>query len=110
MFGEVVTRIRRVEDGVDRYGNPTYIDVETSVPGAAFAPEQASQEPTEVGRASVITKPTLYFNRPRPDFIASDRVRVRGWLYEVDGDPADWRSPWGTDWGGLVVALKRVAG
>lgn len=109
MQGEVVTRLRRQQTGVDRYDNPVYAEVSTDIPGAAFAPEQKSSEPVEVGRTPIITQPTLYF-LTRPDFTAGDAVLVRGERYEVDGDPADWRSPWGTGFGGLVVTLKRVEG
>lgn len=109
MFGETVTRIRRVETGTpDRYGNPEYTDEETAVDGAAFAPGGTS-EPVEVGRTPEISAPTLYF-KSRPDFRADDRVRVRGLVYMVQGDPADWRSPWTPSFGGLVVPLKRVEG
>lgn len=110
MFGETVTRLRKVEGATDRYGNPTHTTVEAEIPGAAFAPEQDSQEPLEVGRTSVVTQPALYFYLSRPDLRSGDAVRVRGEMYEVDGKPADWRSPWGTSLTGLVVRLKMVTG
>lgn len=109
MFGERVTRRRRVAGEPDRYGNPTYTTTETTFEGAAFAPEQASSEPVAVGREAVIIKPTLYFPGAWPDITETDQVRVRGVLYDVEGRPADWRSPWdGT--GGLIVTLKVVVG
>lgn len=37
------------------------------------------------------------------------RVTARGELWEVDGDVADWSSPWGWD-PGRQVNLKRVDG
>lgn len=111
MAGETVTRIRPTESGVDRYGNPVFTDAEVDIPGAFFAPEQSSTELTQVGRVPVITKPSLYFPGAWPDLVASDRVRVRGLVFEVNGDPADWRNPWGGPLpGGLVVTLERVTG
>ena len=107
---ETVTRVRDVLDGADGYGNPTYVAVESVVQGAVFAPEAASSEVDEVGRSTVVSKPTLYFPGSWPAFDARDRVRVRGVEYLIDGDPADWRSPWSAEQGGLVVTLKRAAG
>ncbi|QCB93302.1 phage head completion protein [Cellulomonas shaoxiangyii] len=110
MAGEIVVRLRDVATGVDPYGNPVETTTETAIPGAFFAPEQASRESTEVGRESVTIKPSLYFPKSWPDITARDRVRVRGREYAVDGEPADWRSPWGSSLGGLVVTLQRVEG
>ena len=109
-FGEQVVRVRRVQDGADRYGNPVYVDEETVLAErAGFAPEQASSEPVAVGREAVIVKPSLYFPGQWPDITEDDQVRVRGVLYDVEGVPADWRDPWTGD-GGLVVTLKVVKG
>ena len=109
MFGEPVERIRREQTGVDRYGNPQYTDVESTVEGAAFDPG-GSREPVEVGRTQTVTTPKLYFANSRPDLTRDDSVRVRGVVYAVEGDPADWRSPFGSSLGGLVVELKRAEG
>lgn len=110
MFGEPIIRIRRVQDGTDRYGNPTYVDEEAVLPEwAGFAPEQASSEPVTVGREAVFVKPSLYFPGQWPDLTDTDRVRVRGHTYQVVGVPAEWRSPW-SGFGGLVVTLERVEG
>ena len=110
MAGETVTRVRQVADGVDRYGNPTFSEVEEDFGGAFFAPEQSSSEALAVGRTVVTVSPTLYFPKAWPDIASGDAVRVRGERFEVDGVPADWRDPWGTALGGLVVTLKRVQG
>lgn len=108
---ETVIRLRDTQTGVDAYNNPVTETVETPIPGAAFAPEQASRESVEVGREAVTTQPAVYFHRTWPDIVRTDRLRVRGVEYRVDGDPADWRYPFGaTGPGGLVVTLKRVAG
>lgn len=103
-WGETVTRIRETATGaVDRYGNPITTDVETDIEGAAFAPK-GLPELTPVGRVITNEAPTLYF-RYVPDIIAADRMRVRGVEYRVDGVPAEWRDPWGSTVGGLVVTL-----
>jgi hypothetical protein len=109
VVGEDVTRVRRVEAGVDRYGNPTYTDDPTLVEGAFFDPG-SSGETVLVGGVAMVTSPTLYFPQAWPDLVAGDAVIVRGTRYEVDGRPADWKSPWGTALGGLVVKLTLAEG
>lgn len=104
-WGEPVVRIREQVTGEDRYGNPVTADVEEPLPNAAFAPEGAP-EVTEPGRVVVSQSPTLYWREEWPDVVASDRLRVRGVEYAVDGDPADWRTPWDSGPGGLVVRLR----
>lgn len=104
-WGEPVTRIRAEVVGEDRYGNPVTGDVESTLPSAGFAPE-GSPEVDQVGRVVVTGRPSLYWRGEWPDVVASDRVRVRGVVYAVDGTPADWRDPWGSPLGGLVVRLK----
>lgn len=103
-----VTVHRRVESGdLDRYGNPIFVDRDFEVAGGLFAPGGTS-EPVEVGRAPVVTAPTLYFRDSWPDIRDTDQVTVRGVRYRVDGAPADWRPlvPGGP--GGLVVSLRTV--
>lgn len=110
MIGETVTRIRRAANGVDRYGNPKPgAPVETPLAGALFAPN-GSVEASEVGRASASTSPQLMFPRQWPDLVPTDQVRVRGLVYEVQGDAEDWRSAYASTLGGLVVDLKKVDG
>ena len=99
-----VTRLRRTQTGVDRYKNPVYSEVETELPAARFAPRGRIPSP-EPGREPVITEPTLYWRRQWPDVDSSDRLVVRGQIYEVVGEPADWR---GKSAGGLVVLLREA--
>lgn len=98
-----VTRLRRVQTGQDRYGNPVFEVVESVIPERAlFAPKDVVPSP-EPGRSPVVVEPTLYWFQSWPDLNAADRVRVRGVEYEVETVPADWRSP---SVGGLVVKLR----
>lgn len=64
-----------------------------------------SQEPVEPGHTRVITEPEIYF--PGPQFNAQDRVTVRGFMYEVDGEQPAWVD---VDFSGCVAKLKRVEG
>lgn len=109
--GEAIVVIR---DGAptgakDRYGRDVLgLDVETTSTGWAFAPA-GSSEPVAVGRTEVITLDTLY-RRGTADITAADRVRVRGAVREVEGDPADWVHYYSGRFLGVVVRLKTVEG
>lgn len=110
-MGRTVTRVRRVESGVDRYGNPTYTTSEVEIPGALFSPERDSSDVIAVGRTTVSSKPTLYWFMEKPDIRPDDVLRVDGLEYEVDGIPSPWSDDLsGGPVGGLVVTLKRVTG
>lgn len=110
--GETVTRQRgtAVTDpysdeptGIS-WDNPTTLAIE----GCAFNPG-GSTEPVAEGRQAVITKPEVYAPAGA-DIRAHDRLVVRGKTYEVDGEPALWKSPF-TGWQpGVVVPLKIVEG
>lgn len=95
--GIVVTRIRRhlVSDpysGEDTLGDWQHASL-LAIGPCAFAPDYA----------------TLYAP-PRSDFRALDRVAVGGSTWDVEGTPAEWRSPFsGREWG-MVVSLRRVSG
>jgi hypothetical protein len=109
MFGASVTRIRRTQSGSDRYGNPTYTEATSTITGAAFAPG-GSIEPAEVGRASVVTTPKLYFLAGSVDLRADDAVTISGQRYTIQGEPAVWVNPWTAATAGTVVELERVDG
>lgn len=108
--GETVTRLRGAKI-TDRYGNETTSwasPTSLTIPGCGFNPG-GSIEPTQDGRNAVITRPEVYAPADA-DVDAGDRIVVRGDTYEVDGKPAEWRSPF-TGWApGMVIALKEVEG
>lgn len=110
MIGETVVRVRPGET-TDRYGatvadwaNPDEADIE----GCAFAPGDTSEDHS-AGRVAVIAGPTLYAP-PGADIAPHDRIEARGEVFEVDGVPADWRSPYTNRCHGLAVPLRRVTG
>ena len=95
--------------GVDKYGDPLPITrVPFDVPGCAVAPRY-STEPTVRGRQGVIVGLTIY---PPADsgFLYTDQVEVRGVLYDIEGDPAEWENPFTGDTPGDEIALKRAVG
>lgn len=81
---------------------------ELAIPGCGFDPG-GTTELIEVGRAAVLTQPTL-FAPADADIGPADRIEIRSRTWEVDGDPALWRSPF-TGWEpGLVVKLRLFEG
>ena len=108
-MAETVTR-QRPGTTADRYGDTT-LDwaTPTEATYTARGVEPVSSSEDNDGRQAVITGLRVYLDGDA-DVLAGDRLVVRGVTWEVDGSPADWRSPWGSDVGGVVVALKAVVG
>lgn len=108
MTGEVVTVIRAGQSVVeDRYGEPLPgADVERDEPRAWFAPTSTAEAVTS-GEDRVITAAAVYWRRS-VDVTAADRVRVRGVVYTVEGDPAVWVR--GGRVVGTVAQLRHVEG
>lgn len=106
---ETVTR-QRPTVGSDGYGDPfTDWTTPTTATLIARGVEPVSSSEDNDGRQAVITGFRVYL-APGSDVRAGDRLVLRGTTYDVDGQPADWRSPLGAGFGGVVVALKGVSG
>lgn len=108
--GETVVRVRAGgSTEVDGYGNPVPgADVETPLPGWAVA-DGSTAEFNQPGREAVSVD-LVGYGPPGVDVKSSDRFRVRGELYNVEGEPFVWRSPF-TGWTpGVVVKWSRVTG
>jgi hypothetical protein len=107
-LGETVTFIRAGEPTQDDYGNDVPgAPVETDVPGCAVWPRASSEDVQ--GRLQV----TEGLNVVAPygtDVQPHDRARVRGVLYDVDGDPGEWSSPLTGTRAGVQIELTRVTG
>lgn len=112
MYGETVTRLRATVV-TDPYSgeatelswvNPDSLDI----PGVAIEPRPQPELVTDA-RNAVVSAFTLYAPFGS-DVKAADRLRVRGDVFEVDGDVADWRSPFSGWEAGTVIQTKRVDG
>ncbi len=80
---------------------------EVVVDGVGVEP-RASSEPLQDARNSVTSGFTLYL--PEVPLTSKQRVRVRGLVYNILGEPAVWRNPF-TGWApGLVVQVDRTEG
>lgn len=107
--GVTVTRRRYTNGPDDRYGNPTKIPADVVLEQKAAFDPGGSREPVEVGRTRTVTTPKLYFVEP-VDLTPADEVFVGGRRFTVEGEPADWSDPFGSDVGGTVVEIQRVDG
>lgn len=108
---ETVTVIRRPV-GYDPYGDPPPgPTVEIEVDGCAVAPRTSARE----GEYHTYDRDALVaglriFTPADADIRYTDQVRVRGEVYEVEGEPAPWSSPYSGRQPGRVVMLRRSQG
>jgi hypothetical protein len=109
-FAEAVVIVTRTVIGQDGDGNNVYDDDNPTLTATsgAFAPEGSIE--LVQGQATVISRPTVYLSLGAPTPAASDRVRVRGQLYEIDGEPLVFLNPFTGDQPGAVLRLERVTG
>ncbi|WP_329520511.1 hypothetical protein [Spirillospora sp. NBC_01491] len=106
--GESITRIRLTPGGRDAYGDPLGdIKDRLDITPCALAPRQSGEQIGD-GRYAVTSGMDLYAPAGA-DILPSDRIEARGVVYEVDGEPGDWVSPYTSRRPGLVVPLTRVA-
>jgi hypothetical protein len=84
---------------VEDWSNPTQRDVYTLAP----AEPRPSDEPVQDSRNAMVNGWTLYLPAGDP-IVRTNRVRVRGEVYPVQGHPAAWGSK------GVVVQAFRTDG
>jgi hypothetical protein len=106
MRTETVTRLRAGTatdpysgELVESWTSPLESDIETLAP----AEPRPSGEPVQDARNAVVSGWTLYLPESA-DVTARDRLRVRGVVHSVLGEPAVWLG------GGIVVQCERVEG
>lgn len=73
---------------------------EFPLPGCLFAPGKSADG--DVGSAGTDTDATIY-GPPGADVRPTDRIRARGQVYVVVGEPQDWGSA------GTVIVLRKAA-
>jgi hypothetical protein len=102
MLGETVTVITPGTDADPYAGTEAVEGSEREVTTVAPPEPRPSAEPTQDARNAVTSGWTLYL--PSGDPISrTDEVRVRGEVYPVQGQPADWGV-------GVVVQAFRTEG
>jgi hypothetical protein len=105
--GETVTRLRATavedpyadEDTAEDWSTPAETALTTLVP----AEPRPSQEPVQDARNAITSGFTLYLPQGS-DVTAHDRMRVRGVVYDVLGEPSVWSGA------GMVVQVGRTEG
>jgi head-tail adaptor len=106
MQTETVTRLRATTT-TDPYSEGTVEDwttpTETALTTLAPAEPRPSDEPVTDARNAVVSGYTLYLPEAT-DVTAQDRMRVRGEVFHVLGDPAKWLGA------GLVVQVGKTEG
>lgn len=106
MQTETVTRLR-AGTTTDPYSSGTVADweaaTETELTTLAPAEPRPSSEPVLDARNSISSGFTLYLPEST-DLTAKDRMRVRGDVYDVLGEPAIWAGA------GMVVQVGRMEG
>jgi hypothetical protein len=116
-FGETVT-VLTAGMQTDRYSDdpePSWDVTSSEVPvdGCALEPRVVGQggsaEPVFDARNAVASGWTVYMP---PDTVvnARNRVRIRGVVYDVLGEPADWRNPFTGSHPGIVIQAVRTEG
>lgn len=102
----VTITVRTVTTTDDGLGNTTETVVESSWGPCAVAPRYAT-ESTDPRVPPVIVGKTVY--GPTRALDSNDRLVIDGVVYEVDGLPGEWSSPF-TGWKpGMEVPVKRTA-
>lgn len=109
MRPETVTIVRATKNG---YGDTT-ATVDTDVPGTIVTPDGtglSKKAETQSYSDDVSTERLRIFVPPGTDLLASDRVLVRGQLFEVNGEPQTLRSPLSGHDFGYEASVIRTTG
>ncbi len=107
MRGEVVTVLRRTAGPRDSHGNKTWTWTESGVSGCIVWPTGSTEQIQ--GQDQTSEQLTVLFP-PGTDLTAYERARVRGLVYEINGIPSVWDSPFTATRAGVEARLTRVTG
>ena len=101
---ESITQIRQSSSGIDPYGEPIIVTTETTLE-ATVAARTGSKT---VGAAEIkVTSGLTVYLPAGTDIQIDDIFVVRGIRYVLDGEPFDWRDPFGAWTPGTVIDLQR---
>jgi hypothetical protein len=105
-YGETIAIVSQTVSGQDDDGNDTRVASETSISGVAFAPAGSTE--LVQGQDTVITQDTVYLPTGASLPLATDKVRARGRLYNIEGDPQVFVNPFTGEAPGAVLRLSKV--
>lgn len=103
---ELVQIIRRSSVSVDEYGEPVFTTTEIDVQAIVANRTAMGTTLFEAGEISLVQGLRLFLPAGT-DVQDDDRFRVRGKVYEMDGDAFDWRDGLGSWNPGVVVDLQK---
>lgn len=107
MRGETVVFLYRTAGPRDAHGNKTWTWTEAAVSGCIVWPTGS----TEQIQGQDQTSEQLTVLAPYgTDVTAYERARARGLLYEVNGVPSPWSSPFTQTRAGVEMRLTRITG
>lgn len=92
---------------IDRWGDPTSAEPDLLIRGCVIVPRGIGGELNQ--NAHTVISGLQVFCPPGTDLRPTDEVTARGARYEVDGEPADYRSAAGQR-KTVMVNLRRVQG
>jgi hypothetical protein len=107
-FGETVTLIRRTLAGRDRYGNDRYTTTTAVIDGVSVRRTGSSEDLGE--QRDRVTTSLEVLLPPGTTVTAYDRLRIRGLLYEIDGNPDPGPNPDTGTTGPVRLSVKRITG
>lgn len=108
-FGKTITILRDSPGGLDEGNDPVAsTTTSTDIAGCGIAPRYSS-ESIEKGRNGVIIGFTI-FAPYGSDIFFTDRIKIDGVVYLIDGDPANWSNPFTGSTPGMEIAVKRAVG
>lgn len=105
--GRRVTLLRRAVTGQDSDGNDVYTTSQIVVDGCAVWPGGSSEQ--NQGRDTVTIDVTVLLPAGTA-VVATDQVRIDEKTYEINGEPAEWKSALSSLDAGVQVELLRVTG
>lgn len=108
---DTVILITREVAGTDRYGNDVVVDSETTVPCCSVQPmwgQETANAADQVTDRYQLLLPGLALADLEIDPGSVDAVRHAGRLFEINGEPQEWRLFGTIDH--VVIYLRRVTG
>lgn len=106
-YGQTVTVERRTVSGTDSYGNNVYSFVKEDVDLCVVQPSASSEQ---LQFADQLTTGITVFFPPNTDLSYIDAIIVDGDVYEVQGTPNEWVSPFSGHVGPVQVQATKVTG
>jgi hypothetical protein len=91
----------------DVYGNDQLTTTNITVTGCVVWPRGSSEK---TGNHDLVSTGITVLMPTGTVVKSTDRVQVAGVIYDVDGEPAEWRSPFTNLHSGVQVDLVRVTG